>query len=163
MLSAWIQSIVIFTIFFSLVLYLVPEEKYKKYIQSVIGIVMIVVVITPVLKLLSSGKKLDLEYEYAAIGSFVTENDNSYYQDVMEEMVSGYLEEQYGISCDVVLQLDDAFQIQKMELTITEKNAGTEEITLNPWIDLSDPEVREKFISEISKEYGMSEEDIFIY
>lgn len=152
MLNEWIRSIIIFTIFFSLVLYLVPNDKYKKHVQTVTGFVMIIVVITPVLELLSLDKKLALQYDYSAIGNFVMNDEGRYYQDMMEETVRSYLRERYGIEYDVVLVLDTEFHILRMELYERE-TVGS--------IDV--PMEREKIISEISREYGMSVDDIFIY
>lgn len=152
MLNEWIRSIIIFTIFFSLVLYLVPDEKYKKHVQTVTGFVMIIVVITPVLELFSLNEKLALHYDYSAIGSFVMKDETGYYQDVMEEMVHRYLKEHYNVEYEVKLELDTEFHIMRMEL-YKKENADDNGISIE----------QEKIISEISREYGMSEDDIFIY
>lgn len=152
MLNEWIRSIIIFSIFFSLILYLVPNEKYKKHVQTVTGFVMIIVVLTPVLELFSLDKKLALQYDYFAIGSFVIDDESRYYQDVMEEMVYRYLKERYGLEYDVELVLDEELHIVRMNLY---ERAVADEYHL--FVE------QEKIISEISREYGMSEDDIFIY
>lgn len=113
---------------------------------------MIIVVITPVLELFSLDKKLALQFNYSAIGSFVMDDESKYYQDVMEETVCRYLKEQYGFECDVKLVLDTELHITRMEL-YKKKTVGTDHEFIEP----------EKIISEISREYGMSEDNIFIY
>ncbi len=152
MLNEWIRSIIIFTIFFSLVLYLAPDEKYKKHIQTVTGFVMIIVVVSPVLELFSPDKKLKLQYDTSSIGSFVVEDEYAYYRDVMEELVAGYLAERFSVQADVELELDEDYHIIKMEL-----------YGLEAYDEYGNQVAQDEIISEISKEYGMRKEDIFIY
>ena len=45
MLREWITNIIVCGILFSVILYLVPDPKMKKYIQTAIGFVMMIVVL----------------------------------------------------------------------------------------------------------------------
>ena len=49
MLLAWIKNIVLFILFSSLVFFLLPDEKYRKYMQTAVGFVLAIIVLTPVL------------------------------------------------------------------------------------------------------------------
>ena len=47
----WVKTIAFFYIVFSAVLHLVPDVKYERYIGSVMGILLIYILCTPVFKL----------------------------------------------------------------------------------------------------------------
>ena len=53
MVREWIQNIVVFLLFMFLVRHLIPEESYGKYIRLVMGIILILVLVTPVTKWLN--------------------------------------------------------------------------------------------------------------
>lgn len=50
-LYKWIQNLVCYLIIFTAVMEIIPGESYKKYIRFFYGLVMILVLMTPVLKL----------------------------------------------------------------------------------------------------------------
>ena len=46
----WVQNLVVFLIFMTMVEQLIPDTKYRKYIRLTMGLVLILVLLTPLLK-----------------------------------------------------------------------------------------------------------------
>ena len=49
MLAEWLKNIVVCSILFSVVLYIAPDPKMRRYVQAAVGFVMMMVVINPVI------------------------------------------------------------------------------------------------------------------
>ena len=64
MLLAWIKNIVLFILFSSLVFFLLPDEKYRKYMQTAVGFVLAIIVLTPVLSAGGLNDILSFDYYY---------------------------------------------------------------------------------------------------
>lgn len=142
MLKEWVESIVVFTILFSCVLYLVPHEKYKKYIQTAIGFIMMIIIIHPLLSLgdIKTGLEFDDYYEIGSV--LVSGNDKNYYCGVLESVIEEHILSQTGVSCELQIELDEAGAIKRVSVK-TENN-------------------RQETVKKIlTKEYGVSEELIF--
>jgi stage III sporulation protein AF len=154
MLQEWIKNIVVFTIFFSFILFLVPNEAYKKYIKTAIGFVLIIIVIRPVLQLEGLEDLLDFEYYYQAAGYSISDSDTGYYRDIMESIIEDYILNSYYASSDVNIVFDGNYGIEKMEVYINAANAlGDEGSTVY------EQELRE----DLSARYNLEPENIYIY
>lgn len=55
----WIRNLAYTLLFFTMVLQLVPEGGYRKYIRYFLGLILIVTVISPVFSLFSSGSSIE--------------------------------------------------------------------------------------------------------
>ena len=55
----WIRNLAYTLLFFTVVLQLVPEGGYRKYIRYFLGLILIVTVISPVFSLFSSGSSIE--------------------------------------------------------------------------------------------------------
>ena len=69
MLREWITNIIVCGILFSVILYLVPDPKMKKYIQTAIGFVMMIVVLTPVIRWLHSDDRVIFDMYEESLGA----------------------------------------------------------------------------------------------
>ncbi len=150
-LNSWIKSIVVFTVFFSLVLFLLPDEKYRKYIRTAIGFIMVIVVINPILSLGDLNDYLSFDYYYEAAGSQVSMSNTGYYRDLMENVIEEYLLSSYRLKTDADILFDDSYTISSLHLFI---DASSLEDVEN--IDIS--EIK----SDIASMYGIPEENIDI-
>ena len=58
----WIQDIAFYTLLMEVVLHVLPEQGQKKYLQFFMGIVLIILVISPALSAAGLGRQLDESY-----------------------------------------------------------------------------------------------------
>lgn len=63
----WIHSIAIFLVFSSLIEIIVPEKKYKKYINLILSLIFILIVLDPIIKF----QNIELD-----INKIISENEN---------------------------------------------------------------------------------------
>lgn len=90
MLLAWIKNIVLFILFSSLVFFLLPDEKYRKYMQTAVGFVLAIIVLTPVLSAGGLNDILSFDYYYESVAGAPGNGDVTYYTDVMETMIKDH-------------------------------------------------------------------------
>ncbi len=103
----WIRPIIYFSIFITVMLQLLPGEKYTKYIRFFAGLLMIVLVLGPVFRLFGEGdfsKKIFDEEFYKEQSKEITfdieameENTTSYYKSVIEESLEGVTDGHQGV------------------------------------------------------------------
>lgn len=62
-LYEWIQNIAFYLVLVTAVLHAVPDKAYKKYVRFFTGLVLILMIVTPVLKLFGTDIKLADLYE----------------------------------------------------------------------------------------------------
>ena len=55
---SWIKCLAIFYILLTMLLHLVPTEKYQRYVRFFMGLVLMVMLVTPVLSLLEKSRQL---------------------------------------------------------------------------------------------------------
>ena len=55
---SWIKCLAIFYILLTMTMHLVPTEKYQRYVRFFMGLLLIVMLITPVLSVLEKAKAL---------------------------------------------------------------------------------------------------------
>ena len=77
MLREWITNIIVCGILFSVILYLVPDPKMKKYIQTAIGFVMMIVVLTPVIRWLHSDDRVIFDMYEESLGANIDGGDDT--------------------------------------------------------------------------------------
>lgn len=60
-LYEWIHNLAFYLVLVTAVLHMLPESGYKKYIQFFTGLILVLMIMTPVLKILGmDGKMLDI-------------------------------------------------------------------------------------------------------
>lgn len=62
MIYDWMKNLVFYFIIVSMIMNVLPDSKYQKYIRFFLGMVLIVLVINPVLKVFHLDKTLDEHY-----------------------------------------------------------------------------------------------------
>lgn len=147
MLETWVKSIVMFVLFSSMVFFLLPDDTYRKYMQTAVGCVLVILVIAPMMQADGIGDVLSFEYYKEQRQAAVSEEDGRYYTDVMEQIVESYIEDTWNIQADVTLTFGEDFTIRRLEVIVREE-VGTE---------LSE-EIRQEMISG----YGISEDAVFV-
>lgn len=120
MLKEWITNIIVCSILFSILLYLVPDPKMKRYIQTAVGLVMMIVVISPVIRWLDSDGRIEFNMYTEAVQQTFDETDTGVYVDLMENVVKNFLMDKYGIGSEVRIVLSSDMEIDAMDISIQE-------------------------------------------
>lgn len=176
MLLAWIKNIVLFILFSSLVFFLLPDEKYRKYMQTAVGFVLAIIVLTPVLNAGGLNDILSFDYYYESVAGAPGNGDVTYYTDVMETMIEDHLRDVFQLDSKVAITFDENYTITAVEVEVatgesdikndiednivSEKTAEKEK-TSDSAVDTT-VEI-EKLRQEIAKEYKISEERIKVF
>ncbi|MBP3325342.1 MAG: stage III sporulation protein AF [Coprococcus sp.] len=146
-MGEWIKSILVFTIFFSVVLYIMPSEKYKKYIQTAIGFVMIIVVINPIVRVLGFSDNLSFNIRYEIADLEYISSEDAYYRDVVAAIIRDELEKEYDLHMQVQVYMEENKSIRTIELSGESVDLETEN------------DIRQN----LSLKYGINEDMIIIY
>lgn len=146
-MGEWIKSILVFTIFFSVVLYIMPSEKYKKYIQTAIGFVMIIVVINPIVRVLGFSDNLSFNIRYEIADLEYISSEDAYYCDVVAAIIRDELEKEYDLHMQVQVYMEENKNIRTIELSGESVDLKTEN------------DIRQN----LSLKYGINEDMIIIY
>ncbi len=146
-MGKWIKSILVFTIFFSVVLYIMPSEKYKKYIQTAIGFVMIIVVINPIVRVLGFSDNLSFNIRYEIADLEYISSEDAYYRDVVAAIIRDELEKEYDLHMQVQVYMEENKSIRTIELSGASVDLETEN------------DIRQN----LSLKYGINEDMIIIY
>lgn len=189
MLLAWIKNIVLFILFSSLVFFLLPDEKYRKYMQTAVGFVLAIIVLTPVLSAGGLNDILSFDYYYESVAGAPGNGDVTYYTDVMETMIEDHLRDTFQLDSKVAITFDENYTITAVEVDVvageldtkndiednivSEKTAEKEE-SFDRTADTIEKErvsgiaanttvEIEKLRQEIAKEYKISEDRIKVF
>lgn len=104
-ISGWMYNIILFLLFSSLLLQLVAEKRYEKYVRFFSGIIIMLLVISPVLNWIGSENIMNFNYleecfsQAAILASQETENINS----LKEETVSKRYSMQIQLSLERII------------------------------------------------------------
>lgn len=187
MLLAWIKNIVLFILFSSLVFFLLPDEKYRKYMQTAVGFVLAIIVLTPVLSAGGLNDILSFDYYYESVAGAPGNGDVTYYTDVMQTMIKDHLRDTFQLDSKVAITFDENYTITAVDVTVgeldtkndvednvvSEKTAEKEE-SFDRAADTTEKESvsgiaadtivdAAKLRQEIAKEYKISEDRIKVF
>ena len=146
MLLAWIKNIVLFILFSSLVFFLLPDEKYRKYMQTAVGFVLAIIVLTPVLSAGGLNDILSFDYYYESVAGAPGNGDVTYYTDVMETMIK--------LDSKVAITFDENYTITAVEVDVVSTTSDSAADTIVDAANLR---------QEIAKEYKISEDRIKVF
>lgn len=114
-LYAWIRNIVIYMIMNTIVMNLLGNKSYKKYISIVSGMILVLIVITPILKLIKLDQSLDYFF-----------NSNNFVVDTSEfksQLKGVEKEQQEAVFAEFENEIKE--QVKKM---LQQKNVSVESI-----------------------------------
>lgn len=63
----WMRNLVFYSLLVSVVMNVLPDSEYQKYIRFFLGMLLIIVVITPVLQILGLDEKLAANYNILSL------------------------------------------------------------------------------------------------
>lgn len=81
----WVRTIVVYVILISMVLHLLPDKQYSKYVQLFLGLLLILITIGPIVQLFGKENPFELFYKQTL-----------YTQEAQEEKMLEQIKEQAG-------------------------------------------------------------------
>ena len=145
MLAEWLKNIVVCSILFSVVLYIAPDPKMRRYVQSAVGFVMMMVVINPVIGWLGYADRIEFNTYSESLGMDVAEGDDEMYVRAMEEVVERFISDNCNADAVVRIVTGEELGIDSMEIYIQSDKVDTDGLR-----------------SVVSEEYGVDENRITI-
>lgn len=163
----WMKNLAVFYIFLTAVMNLLPDSRYGEYIKFFMGLLLILLVLTPLLQILNlkesvgtlfQQKMLEEEYLESQWGDFKVDDDDDFqdeylmqgYTDETQRNIKSYLEQKgYKIiSVSVQLYQGDKLEVEAMEINLS----GT-----------YDYETEKALKAELEAVYGTAEGQIGIF
>lgn len=118
----WVKNLVCFYIFITAVLHLLPKESYRKYVRFFTGMLLVIMVLTPILSLVGNEENL---YEKIEQTGFFQQMENlkldtAYLEATQKEI---YQEEYEKAICMDIEQMVDRQELEakKVEVQLTEE------------------------------------------
>lgn len=155
MLSEWMKDIMVCGILFSLLLYMAPNPGMKRYIQTVVGAVMVIMVLSPVMKLMKCEDRLNFNLYRESVGNYIDSSDDEIYVNAMEKVVAEYIKEKRGFDTRVHIELSPNMDIRQMTIYI-----DWESVNINA--DENIDKTRGSIKSDAAGKYGLDEELITV-
>lgn len=155
----WIQSILCIGILFTIVRIIIPNSNLKKYTYSIVGIITIIVILSPVINFFRKADLSNLKGIFSGPNEIINENivytNISNYEDINKNNVKENFKQK--IEQDIILKLKSKANIDaRVNIEITESyNIEKINITLNEPAPLDIP-------SYLSQEYDIDKSIIDI-
>ena len=100
----WIKNLAFFFIFLTVILNLLPDEKYRKYVKSFLGLLLLLVVCKPLFALFGLGDVLAGYLRMESIGEKFNELENS--AEILNDETYDYYRE--AVLAEVCAQVKEA-------------------------------------------------------
>ena len=84
---SWVKGIAVFYIFLTMLLHLVPTERYQRYIRFFMGLLLIVLVMSPVLSVLKKSRGVSVDF-----GKLYQQEEKKRLQLEIENLQKNWLE-----------------------------------------------------------------------
>ena len=114
-LYGWIQDIAFYTLLMVVVLHVLPEKNQRKYLQFFMGVVLIILVMSPILQFTGLEQRLDETYAYHT------------YDRELQEFLRRQEEIEAEYQARVETELERAHQEQEKAQQELEEEAATEQ------------------------------------
>ena len=151
----WIKNVVICSILFSVMLHIAPDPKMRRYIPTAVGFVMIIVVLTPVIKLVVSDEQILFNVYEESIGLEIEAGDDAVYVMSMEQVIEQYIEDRYGVYVKADIVLTDNMEIDSIGISVDYREMNGKGISMN------ENDFR-GIADAVAAEYGISTDRIII-
>lgn len=90
----WVLNIVVAIFFIAFIEILLPTSNMKKYINMILGLLIIIVIINPIIKFMSSDINIDREvfYNLQSYNDFEVERESKYVETQYQQIIQVYKE-----------------------------------------------------------------------
>ncbi len=123
---SWVKSIIIFMVLTSIISNLLGKSSYKKYINLITGIILVILVISPLLKLFQMDKTLDYYFTTNTLLAEAQDLDSQLkdMENGQKEAIFKEYKEQVKLQVAKILE-EDKIQIYSIEVTIDEDDSSS--------------------------------------
>ena len=149
----WIRYLAVFYILLTMILHLVPTEKYQRYVRLFMGLLLITMLLTPVLDILGKGREFT-----ASFREIYEKEEQSKIQLEIENLQEKWLEK----GCEQEIQQNICQLLQNKGIEIKGCKVHIEGGAVKTVIWLSqapDPEMERRIKDALEEEWGISRED----
>ncbi len=189
-LKEWIINICTAVFFITAVQMILPDNKLKKYCKFALGLILVVIILNPIVKLLNSEADIHRQIENSAAYIFEEKYEADYekYRQANVENTIKNFEQNMEIQCSKDLQEkysdkkfktkveasfikeSNSFQIDSIEIGLNDSSVkkvkkveiGSDSVTVDKVQDLQDENALE-IKSYISSKYSIPEDIIYVY
>lgn len=179
-LKSWITNIAMLVIFVTVVDMLIPDNKYRKYIDLVIGMLVMIAVIKPILGIITFGDRDILKISQIADTKFNYNIDDiqkkqdelimKVYKENLANQISNYIKNKYGLNVNTVeVSLDDGnsvYAIKNINIKVNDisnqKIRQVQKVILNQTLIDQQNELIQNIRKDISLVYNLPIKNISI-
>ena len=124
-LSLWLKDIALGFIFISIVEIIIPNGHMKKYINTIIGFLIIFTIVNPFIKLFQKDYNFNKNFYEKQIESidFVYKGDEEL-KKMQEEQIRKFYMEKFHQDLEELIIKSMDYQLEKVETTFSEENGG---------------------------------------
>ena len=118
----WVKNLVCFYIFITAILHLMPKESYRKYVRFFTGLLLVIMVLTPILSLLRDNENLYSKIEQAGFWQEM-ENlklDTANLESSQQEIYHEEYEKAISVDIEQMVKRED-LKAKKVEVSLTEE------------------------------------------
>ena len=119
---SWVKNLVCFYIFMTAILHLLPKESYRKYVRFFTGLLLVILVLTPVLSLLGDKENL---YDKISQTGFFQELDNlkldtAHLEESQQEIYRKEYEKTIGMDIEQIARREE-LEVKEVSVQLTEE------------------------------------------
>lgn len=166
----YFRNIVIFIIFSTFVSLLLPSNKYKQFIDLVMGLILVSIILSPITKLLNiNAEDFNFEIPYSDSNIVNEDLEKNYtielYQNQIANQIATLIYNNYLVDTDVVVTVDAVDLSKVTNVNVTMKNSA---INIEPIVigeqstDETDSQIETDIKNLISNAYNLSVSNIYI-
>lgn len=150
---SWIKCLAIFYILLTMLLHLVPTEKYQRYVRFFMGLLLIVMLLTPVLSILKNTKTLAESF----LDIYRQEEEQRFMLE-MENLQKSLLEK--GVEDQLEKNIQEFFKKKGIEVLACKVHIEGEELKASLWTkEVPDEELERGIKDELAANWGIGEEN----
>lgn len=154
---SWVKSIIIFMVLTTILSNLLGKSTYKKYVNLVTGIILVILVVSPLLKLFQIDEALDYFYSLNTLSSEAKDMNSRLIESEdgqMSTIVKQYKEE-------IKSQVEKILKGQKLYLTAIKINLD-EDTKSSSFGTIKTMDVKASYVRQNTKEEGTGVETVQI-
>lgn len=160
----WMRNLAYYFIFMTAVLNLLPDDRYRKYVRSFLGMLLILVVIDPLLSLGDFKGRLEEIFQRE---NYRLQNEEVFqysadFDEIRQEYIRSATETEIRIQ---IRQLLQNYELKEREIRVSLRGEETLQVErLEIYLDGSpkDSEKIGKLRQELAERYGMEEAQIYV-
>ena len=150
---SWIKCLAIFYILLTMLIHLVPTGKYQRYVRFFMGLLLMVMLITPMLSILEKAKTLPESFS-----SLYQQEEKKRLTFDMENLQKSLLEK--GIGEQLSRNISDALKKKGIEVSKCEVHIEGELLKVSLWTkEVPDAKTERGIKDELAENWGVREEN----